>query len=165
MKPGDPFETEALDELRSKQRRDLRLVPDWFLELYGPSPSQTIDAIDIAPPGLVEHELRGLAEEARAELGDLPARMEQDTLATVRWTAVRDWGAEVTVTGRRIVRGYVFGQKSTELHQDVLRATLNEEPEPHLAAALTRYVHLLVWADELASDGYMDPRLASGGRR
>lgn len=159
MRPGDPFETEALDELRAKQRRGLRLVPDWFLELYGPSPSQTIDAIDIAPPGLVEQELRGLAEEARAELGDLAAQMEKHTAAEVRRAAVQSWGADVTVSGASIVPGLVFSQKITELHHETSQARIGEQPDVKVAAALTRYVHLLVWADELASDGYRDPRL------
>lgn len=158
VKPGDPFETEALDELRAKQRRDLRLVPDWLFELYGPSPSQTIDAIGIAPPGLVEHEVRRLAEDAQAELKGLPAQMAKDTLAAVRWAAVQSWGAGVTVSGAGIVPGYVFSQKITELHHEMSQARIGDQPNVEIAAALTRYVHLLVWADQLAGDGYMDPR-------
>lgn len=160
MRPADPFETEALDELRAKQRRDLRLVPDWLFDIY--APSETINVAGVTSPGLVEQELRSLAEETVPDLGDMLARMEQHTRTEVRSEATRRWGTDVTLTfGLRVAPVRAFRQKITELQDDASRARIYEEPDREVGGATTRYVHLLVWADQLAGDDYVDPRFAA----
>lgn len=163
MKPGDPFETKAMDELRSRQRRALCLVPEWLFEIYAPSEAiEHADLAGIACPGLIEHELRSLADEVAADLGDLPARMEAHTRTEIRSESTRRWGADVTLTfGLRVAPVRAFGRKITELQDEASRARIYEEPDREVGGAMTRYVHLLVWADQLASDDYVDPRFAA----
>jgi hypothetical protein len=155
MRPGDPFETEAGDELRSAQRLALRLVPDWELHRFGPS-AQSSQAR--APDGLLEQELRRAAEDCRGELADLLSQMETHTRAATLSEFINESGAEVTVSfGAGVVPLRVFSGMQASLLQRTDDWDL--ESDRQLAASLTRYLHLLAWADEVAADDYRDPRL------
>jgi hypothetical protein len=71
MRKGLPFETDDFMALRERQRRELRLVPDWVMERnsYVPEPHER------QPDALVEQELRRLADEAKDSLpGELASR-------------------------------------------------------------------------------------------
>src|SRR5712692_7723112 len=59
MKPGHPFETDELDHLRARQRRYLRAIPQWFMEMRTATPA----AIQVEPADrlLVEGTLRRAA--------------------------------------------------------------------------------------------------------
>lgn len=58
MKPTDPFETQALSELRAEQRQTLRLIPDSYVEFYAPKQPIERPSSDTA---LLETQLRAMA--------------------------------------------------------------------------------------------------------
>lgn len=157
MQPGDPFETEAFDGLRSAQRLALRLVPDWELSRFGPSTSSHVRA----PDGLLEHELRRAADDCRrGELADLFRQLETHTRTATISKFINESGAEVTLRlGGAVVPLRVFSDMQATLHQQISRVDWDVESNRQLAASLMRYLHLLAWADEVASDDYRDPRL------
>jgi hypothetical protein len=157
MRPGDPFETEAFDVLRSAQRLALRLVPDWELSRFGPS-AQSSHAW--APDGLLEQELRRAAEDCLRELADLLPQLETHTRAVTLSEFINQAGAEVTVSfGTAVVPQRVFSGMQATLLQRISRDDWDLESNRQLAASLTRCLHLLAWADEVAADDYRDPRL------
>lgn len=152
--PGDPFETEALDETRARQRRLLRETADWVvtsaLRDYQPM------AVDAAATALVEIEVRGLIDEELADDSPLTQFMNKHT----RWNSARQ---VATVISRRVPLDMYFDQLA-----QILR---DRETEAHTIAAnqipsdalpfVVRLIRLLVMADELSSDGYRDSRLSS----
>ena len=156
MEPGTPFRTKALDEQRSEQRRALRMVPEWLFEKYAPQRSVS-DSFSSA--GLLETELRREADRLRQGLGDLPERMEQETQAEVVIDFLRSSDVRARIgTGTAPTR--LFSQRITELGDVLSGVAVHTEPERANAVALMSYVHVLVWADDVAGDGYSDPRLA-----
>lgn len=159
MKAGDPFETKDLDELRARQRRSLRMVPDWLFNIYAPS-----DGPSAVPPdviALLESELRSEAENARKELDDdLLTRMEEHTRKEMLVDFMSRHDTAVRLESAfRAMPSRIFGVRVTELRAEFSRVAIHEGPEPEAAASLARYVRLLAWADDLADDGYRDPRL------
>jgi hypothetical protein len=162
MRPGDPFETGAFDELRSAQRLALRLVPDWELRRFGPSASSHARA----PDGLLEQELRTAAEGCRGALADLFRQLETHTRTAALSTFINESGAEVILRfGAAVVPLRVFSDMQATLHRQISRVDWDVESNRQLAASLMRYLHLLAWADEVASDDYRDPRLRSEPRK
>lgn len=156
MKPGHPFETKARDELRAQQRLALRLVPDWLVELYAPTRPVGRPSGDT---GLLENELRALADDVEAELNDLPQRWEERVRQEVLFKFLQDNGTEIVLSQRGRITAYVFNHIIESMRRPVHDAEMVGEPAAEVAAPLMRYLHLLVWADDLADDGYRDPRL------
>lgn len=155
MKPGDPFETKALDELRSEQRRALRMVPDWLVKKHAPPQSVSVP---LSFAGLLETGLRTEAAAAREQLGDLPDQFENSTGTEVLVQFVREHGTGVRVAAPGFALSRVFSRTITELEEGVSHREFDLPLEE--VVSLTRYLHLLVWADDVAGDGYRDPRLA-----
>ncbi len=156
MKPGHPFETKGLDELRSQQRRALRLVPDWYVELY--APKQPVERPS-GDTGLLENEVRACANEVQKELTDLPGHWEKRVPQEVLFKFLQDNGTEIVLSQRGRVAAYVFTDIVESMRRPVQEARVVGEPTAEVAAPLMRYLHLLAWADDLADDGYRDPRL------
>ena len=159
MKPGHPFETEALDKLRSQQRRALRMVSDWLFEDFAPTEGVSADSPEVV--GLLEHELRTEAEKTHKELDEgLLSRMEDHTRMEVLLGFLSQHDTAVKIeTQSRAMPSHVFRNRVAELREHASGIAIYEHPERHETALLARYVRLLVWADDLADDGYRDPRL------
>ncbi len=158
MKPGDPFETEALDELRSEQRRTLRSVPDWLIEEYGPKGRIERPSGDAA---LLEVELRTIARDL--EQKELAGALEEWTKGTrteVLFEFLKRQGQDVQLKQRGRTTGYVFSNMIGSMRRDAEKVRVTSAPAQELAASLMRYLHLLVWADDLAADDYRDTRVA-----
>ncbi len=164
MRSGDPFETKALDELRSKQRRLLRMVPDWLFEIY--APSEKIVGSSVSAP--LEEELRSEADAAWEKLDvDFTKRMKEARCTEILadFLSQQDKsGVQIGSAGRTFPSN-IFERRVAELRAQSTRAAIHDEPERDLAVPLARYVRLLIWADDLASDGYRDPRLAEDRER
>jgi hypothetical protein len=147
--PGDPFRTQELDELRSHQRRHLRHVPPTLLERNHHPALRPAGR----PDGFDETALRLLAEQEARNLVELLENFE--THATI--------GRQLEFLHSHSDLGGLedFGPMLVDLasllaaSQTSLFSTNNDDR----AARLERFVKLAVWADQLAEDGYRDPRL------
>jgi hypothetical protein len=157
-KPGDPFETDPLDEKRSEQRRDLRCVADWIIvEVARQTPlSKTIQPQD-AP--LLEAELRALADRDRQRIGDeYFVRSAMGTVAPILSDLLLH--VDNDSIGRTFTHG--FSPAVTDLAEEYYRVQKSEAvaEDPGIVA---RYVMFLLWADRLAGD-YTDPRVPDAAR-
>ncbi len=154
MKPGDPFDTEATDELRSRQRRILREMPEWVFSRAtdGRVPLDLAGQVGFFDTALAEVGVREIVEEQLRESTELGAFV----------VALREHGkaehASAVVSGRFGVETYLF-EVSRQLLDRKNEAVVREIPG-ELIKPVFSLVSLLVLADELASDGYRDPRLA-----
>lgn len=141
MKDGHPFETSDLDNIRARQRRELRLVDDWVfdraIKAYQPV------EVEEQARALVEVELRALIDELR-----MPLASFLDDLAE----------ATRTSTLAAFVVGRSEDDLSLVLQERRRKATQGSIPDP-LVTQVLRYVRFLIVADELGRDGYKDPRL------
>jgi hypothetical protein len=149
---GDPFRTPEFDELRALQRRQLRYVPVSLLERY------QLDALPGAgePDGFDEDVVRDLADQEARNLVELFENFEIH--ARVERQAA-----------------FLYERSGSEAGIDDFQATLVDlatllaatqtslftaSIDDDRAARLERFVKLVIWADELADDGYVDDRLA-----
>lgn len=153
MIEGHPFETEALDNLRSRTRRALRQInPVFIKQAVRQSPGKRED---VDTPELVEWELRRFAESAidrceshlHRELGDaesarLISRFIRRTARHALPTPLDQWNREQGSAAEISIP--------------------NDHPEfaELLSAALA-----LVWADDLALDAYVDSRVSESRNR
>ncbi len=137
--PGDPFDTAELEELRPQQRRCLRLLDDAILQ-------QTL--AERQPPPEVEKNdwrrrewaLRRLVEQKRQEesLRGHLEQIERNAVHDLVWEVFGNWGA-------------------ARIEQDQERPAVERGDETF--QRLGQLAALLIRADELADDGYTDPRL------
>jgi hypothetical protein len=149
MEPGHPFFTKYLDKQRARQRRLLALVPDsWMFEArktFDSGSQVTEDQL-----GFPESVLREQADKEIEALGSGLADAFQN------------------VASRNELRNFVVERKQpmSELAKwfgDILEQVemspprVNEQQDEDVP--LIRLICLLVWADRLAGDGYMDSRL------
>lgn len=150
-KPGDPFDTEERDQVRSEQRRVARQLDSWFIRT-------------------AHKTLRG---------GELPREADAELLEDI----VRAEAAAMIDTHRPLLEQLAIGSRSAALHSflnsdfalpepfgdDPLRswrramfaedpASTGEADEDELQQVQGLAV-LLIWADQLAGDGYVHPAL------
>lgn len=152
MERGRPYQTDELDRLRSAQRQILRTIPTELVERLAqdlptlPVPEHPVDR------AMVEAILREQAQELFSSGPvDLITRMRSN----VEWGSLADYLAAVrqapTFNARDAVEWLLHEAQSVggELVQ-------NLGDHEHW---LERVLVALVLADELAADGYSDPRL------
>ncbi len=149
MKLGDPFETEALDATRARQRRELRLLPAWVVERVARG-MRSADVNDPFERGPLEELLRALAEPEREA-----ARTTLDGLKQAAWSV-----RAANFIARRNAIEAQWDTLTERLAGDVAGTKSDDGPIPvEHVGNIYRYIRLLVLADELADDGYRDPRL------
>jgi hypothetical protein len=156
MLEGHPYLTKELDQKRVQQRRILRSIPDWILDArrYGPYPTVMLEGADRP---FVESLLRELADQPLADLSTALSAWKAETeTARIAWFVARE-----TADG--------VGNPNLEQQRiDLIVAANNfrqgaEGPrslDEAFSKPLAQSILLLAWADELADDGYTDPRLA-----
>ena len=147
MADTHPYRDGLLDEARARQRRNLRAIPDDLLARWRPPSS------DVSPPTgsdarSVEIALRRAADDVTPPLAPFLAGLTDLAYAQTATASIESRQPEVS-----------FQQFLATLAQTRIRA-LDELARIRLQdGAGGRWVHLVVWADELAEDGYHDPRL------
>src|SRR6266849_5881285 len=72
---GHPFRTEDLDDLRSRQRRDLRMVEPWIVARVGELALKNPVVSAVEDGALVEEALRDLAAELYPAIAELLTSM------------------------------------------------------------------------------------------
>jgi len=155
MQRGHPFWTRALDEKRAEQRRKLRAIPAGLFKPsdYLPGPTVTINGV--ADNSFVETQVR---RQADAELNSLEPLLSEWEIETAEDALA--WFLRNNVEN---------APRNVQRHADALlaevanRLPIAREPrelDAKYAAPLARAILLLTWADDLADDGYLDPRIA-----
>lgn len=154
MRPGDPFATKEIDKQRARQRRALRLIEEWIVEQV--AAGSALDLSGHSEPGLLETELRALADkELEAIDADLLGRMARAETADVVLPLLSDYDG---LTWSR--HPNEFRPELQPLRDTYYQQTKNRVGElPERSDELIRAVVLLIWADALADDGYVDPRV------
>lgn len=149
-KPGHPFETEGLDELRRSQRRTLRMVPDGtianVLQAFSEGNRELPPELDRA---MVELELRRcIAEEERAAGEAVHIGEAEAAMATAKFLTENEptWKTKPDPLDELIA-------KLAERGREPVR-----EPGSDRSQVL-RYVALLILAEATATDDYEDPRV------
>lgn len=149
-RPGDPFETEELDRMRSDQRRRLSMIDHRVVRRVASDLPLPLRPEDHHP--CLEGELRSLARQEEVELGAVLDAMERKTKATAL-------APFLAGTARRRERTNTTRLDAlVQEAQDRGRAdlgTISDEQADRLSAL----VALLLLADEVAPDAYRDPRL------
>jgi hypothetical protein len=153
MQTGHPYLTQQLDDLRSAQRKLLSRIPDHWLSDAYPSFRKDYDH--------------------QAVIGNLidRHRLESDLRALVvtRFGRVDDWVTELGTPFRSDdilefldKRLNASSAIAEELYNTAYDARQSGEADvsPELKRDIRAVVALLIWADELADDGYCDPRVA-----
>ncbi len=152
LRPGWPFVTRDLIKQRARQRQDLRLVEHHIVlravEHMGAPPG-----VEDTDRGLVEWELRRVADGFRADLGGILGDMATVTVAE----AMQRFG-EATYGARR-GKAEALGLQMGKTARTTLDELQDSAVEDAQATALFDYILTLVMADELADDGYRDPRI------
>jgi len=142
---GHPYFTKALDETRSRQRQLLRGIPDWIVERVPLPRGEPTFADD----GLVETELRKIADRGIAELEDALPRFAEH---------VRVEGLVEFLQTRELTE---YAEAVNSLANEILerrREAYVGEHSKDEYRALVRTITPLVWADDLAGD-YVDSRV------
>lgn len=146
---GHPWLTDELDNTRAQQRRTLRGVPDWLLGQwkFRPAPQPVDSAFTEV---LVRHHIT----EMLAANDGLRAELESMATWTRVFTLSRFIGdSEASQPGSALVN--VAGQLTAGEREAHYGQVPNElSPQVHAL------VYLLLWADELAEDEYLDPRIS-----
>lgn len=170
---GSPLVNKALIKRRWKQRKLLRLIPDWVIETACRSPGDVNARSRHArkmPDGqdraLVKIYLRDVAEDMTAVLGDPLADMSKATADEAVQRLMYTWGHSSLEPFRqandRVMRRLADSKwrtpPSTVRDVHVLQEVSRSDGE-----AIETLVVCLVWADELAGD-YIDPRVSDGFR-
>ena len=152
MKPGYPDLTEQLDEQRSSQRKLLSHIPDrWLSQVFPPS-ARGYDP-QVGLDSLVDRH-----------------RLESDfrAFAATQFVDVVEWATKLNMSFRsddlqRFLNNrldhFNYGNADT-LYTAAAEAKQSEQPDVsvELKSHIRSAVALLIWADELADDGYHDPR-------
>ncbi|MEY2420671.1 MAG: hypothetical protein QOI95_738 [Acidimicrobiaceae bacterium] len=156
VRPGHPFETSELDELRADQRRALRLIPvDVFLE-HAPAVGPDVDNVAPVDRPMIETSLRTEAKGLLRELTSLLNGWRHYTqLETLDAFYQSNRAAAEQLDVRRQTTFFDQLEMAGTAHREAEMATPRVEDAP----ALRRLLFLLVWADGLSD--YRDPRFAS----
>lgn len=157
MKPGDPYETEQTDEVRSRQRRLLRSIDTWLLRraTEGRPPLELGDEWD---QGMLELGVRELVDQELAESNEMRAMVE------ALGQSNRLNGLARLLRSRSFVENHYLGElaDSAGAKAEEIRQATSSMSRDEVYPLQLRLVRLLVLADELASDGYKDPRRVEG---
>lgn len=151
MKEGDPFDTEAMDDLRSRQRQLVRQLHEAAFRTAARDWPGLVTLPERADAALLERELRELADQELSdsdELAELVSRLRRAgrTAQTAQFFDSLVW------------RDPYLREFRERTRQEAQEARVDSIPEG-LAPDLYRFVRLLLLADELAGDDYRDLRL------
>lgn len=151
MKEGDPFDTEAMDDLRSRQRQLVRQLHEAAFRTAARDWPGLVALPERADAALLERELRELADQELSdsdELAELVSRLRRAgrTAQTAQFFDSLVW------------RDPYLREFRERTRQEAQEARVDSIPEG-LAPDLYRFVRLLLLADELAGDDYRDLRL------
>lgn len=154
MKPGHPYLTEELDDLRSAQRRLLARMPNRWINTAFPPFKKDYD------PGAVYD---NLVDRHRLE-SDFRTLVQSQFADAVEWLTERQ-----TPFRPEDVQHFLdsrlqnFDGNANDLYEAAMQqrqAEAGDDQPVALQPKIHRVIGLLIWADELADDGYCDPRLA-----
>jgi hypothetical protein len=149
MDTGHPYLTEELDQLRSEQRRDLRVIPKNLL----PRISPPLEPVSLHDRPILELALRRFAQQELPAIQTYLDAAARHLEASLVVDAVNRWPQWSDPT-----RG-LAEMRDRFLEQ---RAVSEEEVDQAGAAVmhpLRSVAFMLVWAEALADDDYEDPRL------
>jgi hypothetical protein len=148
MMKGHPYKTDELDEVRARQRRFLRTIPQGYIRKL--AASTTRDLVHLPQDeGYLEHLLRRAADDLITQVPEDARRadqLEQDSLTFAQF--INDNG----VTLNRL-SSYV-----AELRKDAADAQVPRN-QTDFAQLIETVGYLLIWADRLAGD-YVDAQVA-----
>lgn len=153
MQEGHPYATAELDELRSEQRRILRGIPDSHLPDIGAVPVIRDLPTELDRP-MVELRLRKQLTDRIAEVSDLLEKLREHA----EWRELKrlEPRSSPRLLGpaeqafERIIDHARTRSIETEMTTDLVEEKFDTYNEVVIGLAV---------ADELASDGYCDPRL------
>lgn len=149
---GDPFQTKALHKQRARQRYILRTIPDGYLRRVPPIGNYESDS---AP--FLEIELRRIFDEEANGLYEVLTKLEIATKGRIL----------SRFASSRLLESHRFERKQHPFATEA-EPTVNPEDIPiddELMGSFQRLTWSGIWADELTSDGYEDPRLVQGGNK
>ena len=158
MREGHPYLTDQLDSKRVEQRRLLRSIPDYLLSLDNIGPSgQAVEAILDRPyvEGIVREKAQSLLDARTRDQFDQwdSAAAEERFVQFLQYEVVRRPGSRID---------YVWPDAVRAVAPDSLAVLHNpREIDENVVARLRPLILLLVLADDIADDGYVDPRLAA----
>ena len=150
MRAGDPFLTVALDDQRSRQRRDLANVPAWVKQELRPLANSTTEAL----AGRMESALRDLIDLLRPEWADVFDRFRKITELDAQWALVGDVVEASVGHGDQLVDHFEAARAGRPVDDLGLFRTEDRHP-----VELRRLLTFYVLADELGNDSYTDPAL------
>lgn len=158
MKDGHPWETEALDELRARQRRQLRDIrDDRVTSLERLDASAVVAELD-AP--MVELFFRRWAE--RVADGETVSTLLRSWSGSAARATAGAALIELEAQGDEKFPGaprLIFKGSGTSL-VDAADTARDEDLDDSVLQALHEWLYLVAWAEQLSDDGYQDPRLA-----
>jgi hypothetical protein len=145
---GHPFETAALDEQRARQRKRLALLPDRHVQKFAGEALQ----VDRAKAPLLERQLRAEVDknDRFTELEPVLKGYERDCEVDAVTAATNALSAFLDDPVAEEIRRAAIDERHQGGTVEVTRAQ-----GEHIASL----IRLLVWADDLAQDAYVDPRV------
>jgi hypothetical protein len=156
MERAHPLDDDVIEDQRLRQRLDLLAVPLRFVQRAAEMSGEVEGSRDFTKQApFIEREVRSLADAARSEaVGHLVDSERADE--TRRFLASHD----APSTGL-----FPMQTLETALTKRARAAAVEFDPAVDISAveALYRYLVLLLRADDLAPDGYRDPRLPKPG--
>jgi hypothetical protein len=159
MREAHPFLTEELGELRLKQRRLLRSIPDWVLDADHLGPAEwKPESVPEGDRALVEMLVRDMiaADPGWSGIEPLLKEWARDTSSSRLAHFVLHEASESP--GHNLVSSReVLVKVTNDRAQEATTATTKTIPT-ELVPAVGSLILMLVWADVLAGD-YTDPRL------
>lgn len=142
---GNPFKTTDLIEMRWRHRRRVRCVPDHIVK----------QVYSITVPVLKDADKRQLVEDQVRRRADLEASpILDDYLAGCERTLRTQGFVDVL---RDLSFDHPFGRLAEEIDKEARDGRI-EHPTREIGPALSAFVFLNFVADDLADDGYRDPR-------
>jgi hypothetical protein len=156
MQDGHPFDTVDRDEIRARQRRQLRLIEYWML-------LDALEGVTWAPSvvdedrDLVELELRRVADKYSSIVSEKDPELYTRMACGVEGRALSDLLLSAREASMRIP------PQSEPLDEDFREAEMARQQsvrtiEPEVGGPLRELIVALVWADAVAGD-YRDPRV------
>jgi hypothetical protein len=156
MKPGHPYLTEELDNLRSAQRKLLAGIPDRWLTAAFPV-FQGATTPQALPTDLDRHRLES----------DFRALLQDRYADIIGWLNQRKPPFRHNdVQSFLDSRAGHFSGVAEQLYNEAMEQRQSQPECPtEFQKPINHVIQLLIWADELADDGYYDPRIPKIGNR
>ena len=136
-----------LAEARARQRRTLRAIPDALLANWRPSHTDAVEPVD-ADRSHIEIALRRAADELGQRIEPFLAPVRDLAYAETATVAIR---SRLDHLSFETILAALADTRAQALDQ--LDRLYFDQDEA------ARWVHLVVWADDLADDGYREGRL------